>query len=79
MYIFSPCPKVFAFYLLIGDMCSALLPPPQIPSVSAGCADLPLTTTAARQTLVNAQSARAVNNIRSAATVRQAYTQQMAA
>ena len=38
-----------------------LLPPPRILSVSAGYADLPLTTAANRQTLVNAQSARVVN------------------
>jgi hypothetical protein len=46
---------------------AGVFPPIQTRSVSAGCADLRLTTTAARQTLVNAQSAGVVN-IRSAAT-----------
>ena len=37
------------------------LPPPHTRSVSAGCADLRLTTAAARQILVNVQSARVVS------------------
>ena len=41
-------------------LCS-LFPPTQTQSVSAGCADLRLTTATNRQTLVNTQSARVVN------------------